>query len=155
MANNRLEGTLPESFGSLRHLKVLIVIEPQNSGRLPSEILPEYTEFEAPSRDFLAQLNDSVVRAPNSLFDLPDDPAIWTPAEVAYWIKVHGAPETACATVQELQLTGDSFLRLDDSDLEGMLGIMEAGTRAVILSGIQRAVDVVNGMQPPEYDVPE
>ncbi|KAJ3402055.1 hypothetical protein HDU80_005406 [Chytriomyces hyalinus] len=132
-----------------------IVLRPQNPGQPPYLTVPEYTEFPPdvlhPSDHVAAQRSRGTHRL-TSLFDLPDNPNRWTPAEVAFWVKYYGANDDVCRSIIELQMTGGQFFRLGEGDLESALGMWDPNVRMIVGCAMQRVLAQSNGLLPPDYE---
>ncbi|KAI8842879.1 hypothetical protein BJ741DRAFT_592120 [Chytriomyces cf. hyalinus JEL632] len=132
-----------------------IVLRPQNPGQPPYLTVPEYTEFPPdvlhPSDHVAAQRSRGTHRL-TSLFDLPDNPNRWTPAEVAFWVKYYGANDDVCRSIIELQMTGGQFFRLGEGDLESALGMWDPNVRLIVGGAMQRVLAQSNGLLPPDYE---
>ncbi|KAJ3254745.1 hypothetical protein HDU77_003941 [Chytriomyces hyalinus] len=132
-----------------------IVLRPQNPGLPPYLTVPEYTEFPPdvlhPSDHVAAQRSRGTHRL-TSLFDLPDNPNRWTPAEVAFWVKYYGANDDVCRSIIELQMTGGQFFRLGEGDLESALGMWDPNVRMIVGCAMQRVLAQSNGLLPPDYE---
>ncbi|KAJ3096115.1 hypothetical protein HK100_005641 [Physocladia obscura] len=162
MESNQLIGFIPSSVYRLASLKAAFNSEPQKTGPAPFEILPQYLETHAaashPNHDILSQLEGngaSTSRSPTSIYDLPDEPTVWTPQDVAFWIQTYSgnSASPACEAVTAIGLGGDAFFRLTEDSLENVLGIQDAGVRMLLAVGMQKVLDVARGILPPEYDM--
>ncbi|KAJ3345873.1 hypothetical protein HDU83_003657 [Entophlyctis luteolus] len=140
---------------------VRIVLRPQHSGVAPYKVVPEYSEFppdvlhpsdHAAAQRYRAATTTTTASTLETLYDLPDNPHRWTPAEVSFWARVHGASRSVCESIRELGMTGGHFFRLVEADLQSALGVDDPRERAVLYSGMQRVLAVANGVMPPEYD---
>ncbi|KAJ3349042.1 hypothetical protein HDU83_000819 [Entophlyctis luteolus] len=138
-----------------------IVLRPQHSGVAPYKIVPEYSEFppdvlhpsdHAAAQRYRAATTATTTSTLETLYDLPDNPHRWTPAEVSFWARVHGASRSVCESIRELGMTGGQFFRLVEADLHSALGVADPRERAVLYSGMQRVLAVANGVLPPDYD---
>ncbi|KAJ3378539.1 hypothetical protein HDU84_007491, partial [Entophlyctis sp. JEL0112] len=138
-----------------------IVLRPQHSGVAPYKVVPEYSEFppdvlhpsdHAAAQRYRAATTTTTASTLETLYDLPDNPHRWTPAEVSFWARVHGASRSVCESIRELGMTGGHFFRLVEADLQSALGVDDPRERAVLYSGMQRVLAVANGVMPPEYD---
>ncbi|KAJ3017633.1 UNVERIFIED_CONTAM: hypothetical protein HDU68_011563 [Siphonaria sp. JEL0065] len=131
-------------------------VGPQKNGTPPHQILPEYSEF---SEDLLHpsgyidhhRRGSRDRRAPQSIFDLPENITQWTPEDVSLWVKVNGGDEEICERIQDWQISGWQFFRFRQEELERALGVSDAGVQMMLFNGIQRELSLVNGLVPPLY----
>ncbi|KAI9325227.1 hypothetical protein BDR26DRAFT_879848 [Obelidium mucronatum] len=133
-------------------------VSPQREGPPPHQILPEYSEF---SSDLVHPSDIQSNRhsrhrhrrpPPDSIYDLPENIAMWSPEEVAFWVGLNGGDKETCETIEALQIAGWQFFRFQQEDLESALGVGDDGIKMLLFCGIQRELALVNGLVPPIYE---
>ncbi|KAI8607930.1 hypothetical protein BC830DRAFT_1174860 [Chytriomyces sp. MP71] len=142
ISHNLLEGVLPPSLGSLMSLEIIFIYEPQ----LSPSIIPPYTPPQSHS--------DRVLQSEE---DLPRNPYLFSPADLAFWIrrKCHGnlgSVDTACEAILLSGITGAQFFGMREDEFRLELGIDDVGARLTLMAEGARLLEAFEVSLPPTYE---